>query len=587
MTDKLHAAAELDDEVDGANAGSAAPKLAGEMDRAEAGLTRRELLQVGNVLAMPVLLGGMKAHAEGLAAPKLGSEVSRTEPGPLTPGPQIYQSIGVEPVINCRGTFTIIGGSVERPEVRAAMEAASRYFVQMDELADAVGQRLAELSGAEWGMVSAGCAAGLKHVTAACVTGGNPERLTRIPDLTGFEKTEVVSPRYSRNVYDAAVRNIGVKMITVETPEELEQALSARTAMIYLTSGGGASDGPLSLENVARIAKPKNIPILIDAAAEVLTIPNVHLQKGATIVAYSGGKAICGPQCAGLLLGRKDLLMSAWQASAPHHGPGRDNKVGREETLGMLAAVEAWVKRDHDADWKTWLSWLDNISKRVSTIATVKTSVREPTGLSNKSPSLTITWDPAKLHITGEEVAEELARTKPRIALGSGGGQQAEPGSTSISVTAWMMQPGDDKVVAERIYNVLSATRAPRSTTMTAASVNVSGRWDVDIEFFSGRSRHTLFIEQDGNWIQGSHQGDFTVRDMVGMVEGNEVKLRSVERRPGASVTFIFSGTVSGDTMSGPIHMGEYLNAKFTAKKHAYTTERTRIVVPKGPPLAT
>jgi D-glucosaminate-6-phosphate ammonia-lyase len=566
--------------VERAKAGLAAPQLDGEVDRAKAGVTRRELFQIGNVLAMPVLLGGMKGRAEGAV-----------EMGPLKPGPEIFQSIGVEPVINCRGTFTIIGGSVERPEVRAAMDAASRYFVQIDELADAVGQRLAELTGAEWGMVSAGCAAGLKHVTAACVTGGNPERLTRIPDLTGFDKTEVVCPRYSRNVYDAAVRNIGVKMITVDTAEELEHALGPRTAMIYLTSGEGASSGPLSLENVAKIAQPKNIPILIDAAAEVLTIPNVHLAKGATVVAYSGGKAICGPQCAGLLLGRKDLLMSAWQASAPHHGPGRDNKVGREETLGMLAAVEVWVKHDHDADWKTWLSWLDHISRRVSTIASVKTSVREPTGLSNKSPSLTITWDPARLNITGEEVAEELARTKPRIALGGGGGggrgNEAEPGTTSISVTAWMMQPGDDKVVAERIYSVLSAKRGPRSTAMPAPSANVSGRWDVEIEFFSSKSRHTLFIEQDGNWIQGSHQGDFTVRDMVGMIEGNEVKLRSIERRPGASVTFIFSGTVSGNTMSGPIHMGEYLNAKFTAKKHAYPAEHTRIVVPKGPPLAT
>jgi len=543
------------------------------LDDLQKGLTRRELFQLGNVLAMPVLLGGVKANAEE---------------GPLRPGPEIYQSIGVDPVINCRGTFTIIGGSVERPEVRAAMDAASKYFVQIDELADAVGRRLAELTGAEWGMVSAGCAAGLKHVTAACVTGGNPEKLTRIPDLTGFDKTEVVSPLYSRNVYDAAVRNIGVKMITVETPEALANALSPRTAMIYLTSGGPATSGPLSLENVAKIAQSKNVPILIDAAAEVLTIPNVHLQKGATIVAYSGGKAICGPQCAGLLLGRKDLLMSAWQASAPHHGPGRDNKVGREETLGMLAAVEAWVKRDHDAEWKTWLAWLDNVSRRVSTIAGVKTSVREPSGLSNKSPSLTITWDPSKLHITGDEVAEELARTKPRIALGGDTrGSEAEPGTTAISVTAWMMQPGDDKIVAERLYDVLSAKRSPRSTDMTAPSTNVSGRWDVDIEFFSSHSRHTLFIEQDGNWIRGSHQGDFTVRDMVGMIEGNEVKLRSIERRPGASVTFIFSGTVSGDTMSGPIHMGEYLNAKFSAKRHTYSTERTRIVVPKGPPLAT
>src|SRR5207244_7156749 len=145
-------------------------------------------------------------------------------PGPLKSGPDIYQSIGVEPVINCRGTFTIIGASVELPEVRAAMEAAAQYNVQLDELADAVGRRLAELTGAEWGMVCAGCAAGLKHVTAACVAGGNPEKLIRIPDLAGFEKTEVVSPRSSRSVYDHAVRNGGVKMITVEQRSELEHA---------------------------------------------------------------------------------------------------------------------------------------------------------------------------------------------------------------------------------------------------------------------------------------------------------------------------------------------------------------------------
>jgi D-glucosaminate-6-phosphate ammonia-lyase len=546
------------------------------IDTDDTGVTRRELFRLGNVLAMPVLFGGTAARAAGAPAP-----------GPLTPGPQIYQSIGVEPIINCRGTFTIIGGSVERPEVRAAMDAASQYYVQIDELASAVGQRLAELTGAEWGMVSAGCAAGLKHVTAACVTGGNPERLVRIPDLTGFDKTEVVSPRYSRNVYDAAVRNIGVTMITVETTEELEQALGPRTAMIYLTAGEAATSGPLSLENIARIARPKNIPILIDAAAEGLTIPNVHLERGATIVAYSGGKALCGPQCAGLLLGRKDLLMSAWQASSPHHGPGRDNKVGREETLGMLAAVEAWVTRDHDADWKTWLGWLDLIATRVSTIPGVTTAVREPSGLSNRSPSLSITWDPSALHITGEEVAEQLARTKPRIAIGAGGRGGAQAGTTSISVTAWMMQPGDAEVVAGRIHGLLSATREPRSSDLRAPTVDVSGRWDVEVQFFSGTSRHTLFIEQDGNWLQGSHQGDFTVRDMAGMVEGSDVVFRSVERRPGSSVTFTFSGAVSGDTMSGPIHMGEYLNATFTATRHSYPAQRTRITVPQGPPLAT
>src|ERR1051326_7190257 len=335
--------------------------------------------------------------------------------GGLPIGPNIFQSIGVEPIINCRGTFTIIGGSVERAEVRAAMEAASRDFVQYDELADGIGKRLAELTGAEWGMVSSGCAAGMKHVTAACVTGGNPEKLVRIPDLSGFDKTEVVIPKSSRNLYDHAIRNIGVKIIEVSTPEELENALNARTAMIYIMAYDESQPNqPLTLENVVRIAKPLKIPILVDAAAEVLTIPNVHLQRGADVVVYSGGKAICGPQCAGLVLGRKDILMSAWQASSPHHGPGRDNKVGREEMMGMLAAVEAWTKRDHAAEWKTWLSYLDTISRRVSAIDGIETSIREPMGLSNHSPALVVSWDPAKLHVIGEEIAEELARTKPR-----------------------------------------------------------------------------------------------------------------------------------------------------------------------------
>ena len=548
------------------------------MDREWNGFTRRELFVMGNAIAVSTLFGRLEAPLEAAAAT-----------GPLTPGPQIYQSIGVEPVINCRGTFTIIGGSVERPEVRAAMDAAAKYFVQIDELADAVGRRLAELTGAEWGMVSAGCAAGLKHVTVACVTGGNPEKLIRIPDLSRLDKTEVIVPRSSRNVYDHAVRNVGVKMVTVESIEELERAINPRTAMIYLMADSGQN---AMLEPVARVAGPKNIPILVDAAAEVLTIPNVHLQRGATIVAYSGGKAICGPQCAGLLLGRKDILQSAWQASAPHHGPGRDNKVGREETLGMVAAVEAWVKRDHAAEWKTWLGWLDTIAKRVAAIDGVKTALREPTELSNKSPSLAITWDAATLNVMGDEVAEELATTKPRIAVGAGTGggraaQAAAPGTTGITITAWQMQPGDDKVVAERVHAVLSRKRPPRSTDMPPPAGDVSGRWDVDVEFYSSRSQHTLQIEQDGNWIQGSHRGDFSTRELVGMIEGDKVTLRSVDQRPGNSITFIFAGTLANGTISGPIHLGEYLTARFTARRHPYTTTRTRIRVPSGPPLAT
>ena len=504
--------------------------------------------------------------------------------GDLPAATNIFQSIGVEPIINCRGTFTIIGGSVERPEVRAAMEAASKDFVQYDELADGIGKRLAELTGAEWGMVSAGCAAGMKHITAACVTGGNPEKLIRIPDLTGFEKSEVIIPRSSRNVYDHAIRNIGVKIIEINTPEELEKALNERTAMIYIMSYEESEPGhPLSTENIVKIAKPHKVPVLVDAAAEVLTIPNVHLKYGADVVVYSGGKAICGPQCAGLVLGRKDILMSAWQASSPHHGPGRDNKVGREEMMGMLAAVEAWTKRDHAAEWKTWLSWLNNIIKKVSSIPGVTTSISEPTELSNRSPVLHISWDPAKLNITGEEVAEELGRNKPRVAIG---GQTNEEG-TSITITTGQMQPGNDKIVADRIHSVLSRPHSPKKTSSDNPTANLTGSWEATIEFFSSTSNHMFFIEQEGTWIKGTHKGDFSVRELTGTIEADNVKMRSVDRHPGDSITFIFSGTISGDTMKGSIFMGEYRTANFTAKRSSYKMKKQQIVIPGGPPLAT
>jgi D-glucosaminate-6-phosphate ammonia-lyase len=496
----------------------------------------------------------------------------------------IFRSIGVEPVINCMGTYTIIGGSLERPPVRAAMEAASHNFVQYDELADGIGQRLADITGAEWGMVSAGCAAGLKHITAACVTGGNPERLVRIPDLTGFEKTEVIIPRYSRNAYDHGIRNIGVKIIHVTTPEELQKAINPKTAMIYLTTSDQSETGrPLSLEVIAGIAKPKNIPILIDAAAQNLTLPPIHLKRGATIVAYSGGKAICGPQCAGLMLGDKAILMSAWQSSAPHHGPGRDNKVGREEMVGMMAAVEDWVKRDHDAEWKRWLGWLDTISKKVSAIPGVTAKVYEPSGLSNKSPVLNISWDSAKLHVSGFDIAEEVGRSKPRIALP---GDDDKDGISTISITTGQMQAGEEKIIADRLYEVLSRKRDPKPE-MSAPVANLSGRWDVSVKFFSSTSKHSFNLEQDGNWISGTHKGDMDTRNVTGTIDGNQIKLSSFIPIIADHVEFLFSGTASADTISGNIHLGEYRTATYTATRNTTKPARNKILIPGGPPLAT
>jgi hypothetical protein len=283
--------------------------------------------------------------------------------------------------------------------------------------------------------------------------------------------------------------------------------------------------------------------------------------------------------------------MSAWQASSPHHGPGRDNKVGREETLGMVAAVEAWVKRDHKAEWNKWLSYLETISRKVTQVEGVSATVREPSGLSNRSPALVISWDPNKLHLTGEELAEIVARTKPRIALGAGSFgrvRQSEAdsgGLTAINITAWMMQPGDDRIVADRLHELLSQKRSPKPP-MAAPAGNLSGRWDVQLEFFSSRSQHTLMLEQNGNRLQGSHKGDFSVRDIFGTIEGDQVKLQSTDRVPGDMIVFTFTGVLSGDTISGPVYMGEYLNAKFTAKRHTYPANQGTILVPGGPPLA-
>src|SRR5207247_4193066 len=323
-------------------------------------------------------------------------------------GPHISSSIGVRPIINARGTYTIISGSTMLPDVREAMAAASQHYVHLDELAEAVGARLAELTKAEWGLVTVGCAAALTHATAACVAGGNPDLHVRIPSLAGFPRDEVVIPKHSRNVYDAALRAVGVRVIEVSTPAELDAALGPKTALVYILAGPEADESPLNTKAVASMAQARNVPVLVDAAAEILTVPNVHLQNGATLVAYSGGKCIRGPQSAGLLLGRKDLVQAAWVHSAPHHGFGRSMKVGKEEAIGMLMAVEMWMQRDHKAESARWRSWLDAIARQVSTIEGVTTSITETTELSNRTPSLSIQWDPKRRAITGAAVARLL-----------------------------------------------------------------------------------------------------------------------------------------------------------------------------------
>jgi len=519
------------------------------------GHSRRELFQRGALAAAVAAVGG---------------RIRKAVAAPLEYGANLYRSIGVKPLINAKGTFTIITGSETLPEVKRAMDDASRAYVQMDELMDGVGKRLAELTGAEWGIVTAGCCAALTHTTAACLAGSDPERMQRLPNLEGL-KSEVVIPAYSRNVYDHAIRMLGVKIVTVHDPAQLEAAFNERTAMVYIL-GGPEDDGPVGTKVVAEIAKRHNVPVIVDAAAEILTIPNVHLQRGATAVAYSGGKCIRGPQAAGLLLGEKNLLQAAWANSAPHHAFGRSLKVGKEEIMGMLAAVEMWVKRDHDAEWKEWESWLNSISTRVSQINGVTTRINQPSAdLSNRSPSLSIEWDGARLGITGEELSNFLLDTEPRVILAGARGSRPDNMSSSASIVAYMMMPGDDKVVAERLYAALSSPPKFESPVQPqGAPARIAGQWGVQLEFQRGSAAHTFFLEQEGAKLVGTHRGEFYSGDLNGTVAANTVRFRSSHQAEGTRLFYEFTGTVEGDTMGGKVNLGEYGEASWKAQRHQY-----------------
>jgi D-glucosaminate-6-phosphate ammonia-lyase len=502
----------------------------------------------------------------GLAA--LGAGVpTRAAAGALEYTPHIYESLGVRPFINARGTFTIITGSQSLPQVKQAMAEASRHFVNLDELMEAVGRRIAELTKAEWGIVTAGCAAAIAHATAACIAGSDPEKMQRLPKLDGL-KSEVVMPRYARNVYDHAARMVGATVVEAETAAEFEQALGPKTAMVLIMSSPAAEKGPLSIENASRIARAHNIPLLVDAAAENLTIPNIHLSHGATMVAYSGGKCLRGPQAAGLLLGPKDLLQAAWLNSAPHHAFGRALKAGKEEIMGMLAALEMWVHRDHDAEWKQWEGWLETIRLQVTRVPGVTTEIVQPEDLSNHAPQLRVNWDGAKVGITGSEVSKMLDRGTPRIVVAGGRGERPKNMQSSVTVMPYMMNAGEAAVVARALHEALTHPgKFDAPAAYQGAMPQIAGTWEAEVQFGRGQANHHFVFEQDGAKLKGQHRMEFLGGALGGEIEGGEIAFRSAHRFEGTVLDYAFRGRLKGDGMEGEVSMGEYGVAKWRARR--------------------
>ncbi len=504
----------------------------------------------------------MEVAALGAAAGAMPQSAS------AAPAPGTYESIGVRPVINCRGTLTIIGGSQMLPAVRRAMDEAARHFVQIDELMAAVGQRLATLTQAEYGIVTAGCAAALAHITAACMAGSAPERMQRLPDTTGM-KNEVLAPAYSRNEYDHAIRMTGAKIITVPTADKFASAFTDRTAMVMVLAGPQDS-GDFGLPFITSIAKQKGVPVIVDAAAEDMTIPNVHLQRGADVVCYSGGKVLKGPQCAGLALGRKDLLQAAWINSAPHHTFGRAMKIGREEIMGMLAAVEVWKSRDIEKEYAAKRQLLQRIADRVGSIAGVRTEIRDTKALSNHAPRLTVRWDTTRIALSGTDVAMALYEGTPRIDVGPSNRSQDFP-PDSIAISGHMMNPGEEKVVADRLASVLTnPPKRPQPDTTSEPAANLSGRWNVHIDFIHGSADHLVLFEQKGSQLDGTHFGEHVDGNLRGSIHGTGVRFRSAQRFEGTSLRYKFEGSLKGDTIAGTVNLGEYGFARWTAVRHKY-----------------
>ena len=370
----------------------------------------------------------------------------------------VYEELGVTTVINAQGTMTVLGGSLMRPEVEAAMALASQHFCSIPELEVAAGKRIAEmlkLPADYTGLVTSGAAAAMQSGLAGILTGDNEQFIQQLPDLTGM-KSEVIIQKTHRNGFDHQLRSTGVRLIEIETRDDLRKVVNPQTAMMHFSNFANAA-GQIKVDEWVKLSKEYKIPCFNDAAAD--TPPVSHLwdyaNMGYDLIAFSGGKAIRGPQCAGLLIGRKDLVACALLNNSPHENTlGRSQKVGKEEIIGMIKALESYLKEDHDALTKEWWRRLDSISAEITKVPGVSTSFSVP-DIANHVPHLEIHWDPRNISMEPVDAVKELRRGKPSVVLAS-----TESG---LIMNSFMLQPGEEKILGERLTQFFRSKKASAS----------------------------------------------------------------------------------------------------------------------------
>jgi uncharacterized pyridoxal phosphate-dependent enzyme len=375
----------------------------------------------------------------------------------------IYTRLGVKPLINGRGPWTYLSASLELPEVRTAQVEASQHFVNIFDLQRAVGRRLAELTGAESGMITSGAAGAIAVATAGCIAGTDPDKIWQLPNTDGL-KHEVVMVG-GRSVFDSAIRLAGGKLVLAESAEQIPNAITSNTVMVYTTSS------PELLAKEIAIAKAHHVPIFMDAADGFPPVDKLQLfaKMGCDLYTFSGGKGLCGPQSSGLLLGRKDLIEAALANTSPWEGAVcRPMKVGKEEIMGCLAAVETWLKMDMPGLNKEWGVRVQRIATLVGTVPGVETKVLMPE--ENQCPTLSISWDQKAWRYSTADCAKQLLDGTPSIAVLTADNPSdvlsrkptaaKAPGTDdTLQIVSMTLRPGEEIIVGKRLKQLLSQAR--------------------------------------------------------------------------------------------------------------------------------
>jgi L-seryl-tRNA(Ser) seleniumtransferase len=388
------------------------------------------------------MAGGAVAYGSGV-----GEARSKKRSAPVK-GVDYYAKLGVTPFINAAGTFTVLSASLLPDEVQAAMNLAAQQPVNIEELHKAAGEYLAKQLKCEAALVTAGAASALTLGTAACVSMGNDQSIVNLPTDMGGLKNEVIVQKTHRYGYDHALRNCGIKFVNVETLADYEAAFNGNTVMAHFFNA--AESGQISREDWVRVAHKHNVPCFNDAAADVPPISNLwnYTQMGFDLVTFSGGKGIRGPQCTGLLLGRKDLIEYAVKNNNPYGNTvGRGMKVGKEEIVGMVAAVDWFLSQDEAAMISEFQKRAEKIAAQVKTVRTVETKIFVPP-VANHVPHLQINFDQTRIGLTGQQIMDKMRQGSPRIEL------NPAVGPNFVTVGVWMLKPDEDVIVARRLREV-------------------------------------------------------------------------------------------------------------------------------------